>query len=216
MRKYVMILLSIVGITFLLNSASEDKTNSLANLNVNTDTPVKALMIPTTEAYPELTFEEIASTSASTTFVSSYSNTSTKSSSAPNYTITRVGSDVAKNPENNIIRVNKLVYGHNSSKLLGSALNLSIGSIFTVTENGVSTTYKVGNVALFKKIDNYTLSLCANNNYEDCGHSTYYMNSIQNAYFKGQNYNIALFTCDGTNLGGGDATHRKAIFAYQV
>ena len=216
MRKYVMILLSVIGITFLLNSATPDESNSLSNLNVNTDTPVKALIIPTTEAYPELEFKEIATSSASTTFVSSHSNVSAKSSNTPNYTVTKVGSDVTKNPGNDIIRVNKLIYGHNSANLLGSALNLKIGSIFTIAENGVTTTYKVGNVALFKKIDNYTLSLCANNSYEDCGHSTYYMNSIKNATFKGQNYNVALFTCAGSNLSGGDATHRKVIFAYQV
>ena len=34
--------------------------------------------------------------------------------------------------------------------------------------------------------------------------------------FMGARYDIALFTCTGRALAGGDATHRKVVFAVEL
>ena len=216
MKNYILILLSVLGVSFLLNSIVSVQPDFLTEIASDT-VSAKSLTIPTTESYLESDIEDITSVHTNTNSASGFTARIANSTvTAPNYTITYVGSNVTKNPYNNIIRVNKLIYGHNSYNLLGTALNLGSGSIFTVTENGVTTTYKVVTTALFKKLDDYTLSLCSGNNYENCNSGIYYMDGLRNAYFQGQNYGVALFTCDGTSLGGGDASHRKVVFAYQI
>lgn len=213
MKNYILILLSVLGVSFLLNSIASAQPESVNKIASNA-TSVETLTIPITESYLESSIEDI--TSVNTGANAFATRIASSAITAPNYTVSYVGSDVAKNPYNNIIRVDKLIYGHNSYNLLGSALKLGAGSTFTITENGVTATYRVATTALFKKLDDYTLSLCSGNNYEDCNSGIYYMDSFKNAYFQGQNYSVALFTCDGTALGGGDASHRKVVFAYQI
>lgn len=213
MKNYILILLSVIGVTLLLNSAPKNHPDILSDIDT---TASKSLVVPVTETHLEPITEDVSSIQIDSTFNSTQPETPIKSSRTPNYSISKVSANIAKNPGNDIIKVGKLIYGHNSTKLLGSALKLGTGSIFTVSENGTTTTYQVASTALFKKLDNYTLNLCNANNYTDCNHGTYYMESFKNAYFKGKNYSIALFTCDGDSLGGGDATHRKVVFANQI
>lgn len=101
---------------------------------------------------------------------------------------------------------NKLLYGHNTTAVFGGLKNLGVGSTFTVTENGVATTYKVAKAITFEK----------NNGQLQLNGEGSYMNSVAKARSNGVNYDLALMTCAGTNYGNGDASHRLVLFATRV
>ena len=96
----------------------------------------------------------------------------------------------------------KFLYGHNSAAVFGALASLGQGTTFTVTYGGVVTNYVVNEVVEFKKISRTQLM--------DESEQKYTMNAIaQNA----KGHSLALMTCAGENLGGGDATHRLILFA---
>lgn len=105
-----------------------------------------------------------------------------------------------------IYRTGALVYGHNTWNLMGNLSSLGIGSNFTITEGGVTTTYQVANVVLFEKNDN-KLQLNGSGSY---------MAAVAQATHMGQHYSVALMTCAGQSYGNGDASHRLVVFANQV
>ena len=100
----------------------------------------------------------------------------------------------------------KLLYGHNSSTVFGNLKNLGIGSTFTITENGTTTTYKIAKTITFEK-NNGLLQLNGDGSY---------MKSVANARSNGVNYDLALMTCAGTSYGNGDASHRLVLFANKI
>ena len=208
MKNYIMIILFTLVAGIMINSTGNVKADVSTEVITNTDSSEIASL----DSYDEALNTEIAAT-AKTTVKTSVKATST---AYRNYNVTKSYDTVVKSPSyQDIYRSNKLVYGHNSSNLLGSAKTLGVNSIFTLTENGITTTYKVADVAIFQKLDDYTLGYCTSG-YNDCTSSTYYMSTFQNAKFMGKTYSVALFTCDGTSLGNGDATHRRVVFAYEV
>ena len=218
MKNYFLILLSVLGIGILIG-----------NINSNVDTAHTAISpeittveeIPTLSKIEKIQAEEItainttAKTPTPTRVVTSTPSSSTPS--IPSYRVTIYSNTIVSRnlTYRDIYKTKKLIYGHNSANLLGNVKNLGVGSTFTVIENDTSTTYRVANVGIFKKTDDYTLSLCLSG-YNNCTGGNYYLNTLQKAILNGQNYDIALFTCDGTSLGGGDATHRRIVFAYKI
>lgn len=117
-----------------------------------------------------------------------------------NYTVT-IFTDkmIAKNLSySDIYKYRKLVYGHNTSNLLGNLKELSIGDVFTITENGVVKNYRVSDKKRYEKTADGYLE----------GDSKL-MGRIASA----MGHNIALMTCDGESRGGGDAQYRLVIYA---
>jgi hypothetical protein len=216
MKNYIMIILLTLVASIMISSTRNVKADISTEVITNTDSSEIASL----DSYDEALNTEIAATAKTTvkTSVKATVKTSVKATSTAyhNYNVTKSYDTVIKSPSyQDIYRSNKLVYGHNSSNLLGSAKALGVDSTFTLTENGITATYKVADVAIFQKLDDYTLGYCTSG-YNDCTGSTYYMSTFQNATFMGKTYSVALFTCDGTSLGNGDATHRRVVFAYEV
>ena len=118
-----------------------------------------------------------------------------------NYTVTiSTNKMIAENLSyNDIYKFRKLVYGHNSGNLLGNLGSLAIGEVFTITEGGVTKNYRVADKVIYRKTaDGYlenNKSLMRQIAYDAMGHS------------------VALMTCAGQPLGGGDATHRLVVYA---
>ncbi|MBR2837084.1 sortase [Candidatus Saccharibacteria bacterium] len=99
----------------------------------------------------------------------------------------------------------KFLYGHNTTGVFADLPSLGIGGTFTVTYNGKITTYKVQKTVVFEKnAANGLLQINGSGNY---------MNAVSKARFDGAKYDLSLMTCYGTNLGGGEATHRFVVFA---
>ena len=94
---------------------------------------------------------------------------------------------------------NKLYYGHNSSAVFGNLKNLVNGDTFSVTENGITKTYRVAKTV--------TLTYAETDRR---------MPALPNASYNGNTYDIVLMTCAGTSYGDGNASHRLLIFAVAV
>ena len=219
MKKYLFILLSVMGIGFLIDNI--DPTTPVSSATTATTSSEIALIeeIPTLEKLEKIEAKPVQEiTEPPKMAVTPTARTASHSTSNnPNYRVTKYPTSVQSHnlTGSDIYKTGKLIYGHNSANLLGSIRSLSVGSTFTITENGTTTTYQVQDSRIFKKTDEKTLDLCTSG-YDNCNGGTYYIANIQNASFRGQNYGVALFTCDGTNLGGGDATHRRVVFANKI
>lgn len=141
---------------------------------------------------------------------------STKTSSTKNSitiggkTLTLVNGTVMKDklqtPSNTAAKYQNMIYGHNTASVFGGLKNLKKGSTFTVTINGKTTKYQV--VGKEGKNDGMTFEKAKNN-------ASLFYSATYKKYLYG-NYDLTLMTCDGTNLGGGKATHRLVIFAKKV
>ena len=104
-----------------------------------------------------------------------------------------------------IYKYKKMIYGHNSWNLLGSLNDRYVGEVFTITEGGVTRNYQVTDKRIYQKT--------ADGNLENDKNT---MKDIVNARNGGAVYDVALMTCYGRSLGGGDATHRLVIFANAI
>lgn len=112
----------------------------------------------------------------------------------------------------------KFIYGHNSNAVFGALYGAYPGQGFSVTMNGVTRNYIVSEIVVYEK--NQSNGLLQIN-----GHGNY-MNSVAAGIKKNideatgqvdlKYYNLAIMTCYGTMLGGGDATHRLVLFAYEI
>ena len=107
---------------------------------------------------------------------------------------------------NHVNKYDSLLYGHNSYNVFAPVLSMGVGSTFTVTYGGVTTTYQVANAITFEK-NGELLQLNGSGNF---------MNPVSRAVHMGVHYDIAVMTCAGQSLGGGDATHRYVLFANAV
>lgn len=108
---------------------------------------------------------------------------------------------------------NKFIYGHNSSAVFGNLKNLRVGvDTFTVTLNGVTSTYRIVNKVI------YDYELGGNGALRLNGDTSInYMNRTAKA--KDNNnvqYDLALMTCHGQSLGNGNATQRLVLFANKI
>lgn len=100
-----------------------------------------------------------------------------------------------------LYRFQKMIYGHNTANLLGNLASLAPGQVFSVTEGGVTTSYRVALSAVYANTANGLNgdpSLMSSIAYSALGHS------------------IALLTCAGTPYGNGNASHRLVVFADQI
>ena len=121
-----------------------------------------------------------------------------------NYTVgVHTGEIVAHNLSySTLYKTDKLIYGHNTANLLGNLGSLGVGSNFTVTDGGVTTTYRVSAKVMYEKTaDGYLNS------------DPYLMGSIMQT---AMGHNLALMTCAGTSYGNGDASHRLVVYADPV
>ncbi|MBR3236511.1 hypothetical protein IKF92_02445 [Candidatus Saccharibacteria bacterium] len=114
---------------------------------------------------------------------------------------------------NHVNRIQKLLYGHNYASIFGGISRLGVGSTFVVRVNGRETTYRVGSKVYYDK-DNSTANGALRRN----GGKKNYMNSIARAYDydAGVSYDLAIMTCAGQPLGGGDATQRLVLYAKAI
>lgn len=108
---------------------------------------------------------------------------------------------------------NKFIYGHNSAAVFGNLKNLRVGvDTFTVTLNGVTSTYRIVNKVI------YDYELGGNGALRLNGDTSInYMNRTAKA--KDNNnvqYDLALMTCHGQSLGSGNATQRLVLFANKI
>lgn len=120
--------------------------------------------------------------------------------------------------DNAASKYGNFIYGHNSGNVFGVLYNSWVGQTFSVTIDGVTTDYVVSDIVIYEKNQaNGLLQVNGRGNY---------MSNVANAIKKdidadtGQvsltYYSLSLMTCYGTMLGGGDATHRLVIFAYEI
>ena len=108
---------------------------------------------------------------------------------------------------------NKFIYGHNSAAVFGNLKNLRVGvDTFTVTLNGVTSTYRIVNKVI------YDYELGGNGALRLNGDTSInYMNRTAKA--KDNNnvqYDLALMTCHGQSLGSGNASQRLVLFANKI
>lgn len=102
----------------------------------------------------------------------------------------------------------RFLYGHNTANVFGGLTSLGVGSTFSVTYGGITTTYQVAKVVIFEKnAGTGQLQLNGTGNY---------MRSVANAKSDGVQYGLSLMTCYGTSYGNGDASHRWVIFANAI
>lgn len=109
---------------------------------------------------------------------------------------------------NHVNRYNsKFYYGHNSANVFRPLYNVGVGDTFSVTENGTTKKYQVKAVAIYEKVNDYTLRL----NGQELK-----MSVVARARYSGVNYDISVMTCYGTSYGNGDASHRLVLFANAI
>ncbi len=100
---------------------------------------------------------------------------------------------------NSIYKYKKMIYGHNTSNLLGSLASRYVGETISITDNGQTRDYKVMLVRTYRKTSDGNLE-----------NDPYLMTDIANSAF---GYDVALLTCAGTTYGNGDASHRLVVYA---
>ncbi|MBR3256487.1 hypothetical protein IKG10_02355 [Candidatus Saccharibacteria bacterium] len=110
------------------------------------------------------------------------------------------------------------IYGHNTGNVFGLLYVAWAGQTFSVTMDGATKNYIISDIVIYEK--NQSNGLLQIN-----GHGNY-MNSVAAAIKKTINettsqvdltyYDLSIMTCYGTMLGGGDATHRLVVFAYEI
>lgn len=210
MKSYIMILLSVFGLSFLISSYAPDIDKDLFDASAASQEQSVELLSEKTPVSKTKVIEvtETAEITTPTKAATPKSN----GGGIQSYTITQVtGSLVASPTYRDIYRTNKLVYAHNSSNLFGYLKNLRVGNMLTLTENGVTTTYRVAEIEHFTKVP-YTnpqgvsgenLAKC-DANYNNC--SGIWMGTLVN---NAMGHTLALMTCDG----GANTPRRLIILA---
>ncbi len=151
----------------------------------------------------------------STTTTSSTS-TVTKSYVAPANHIDIMGKsleivEVSSTTVNSGNHVNKFgsrfLYGHNTNNVFRVLYNAQVGSTFSITEDGATTSYQVEKIVIYQKnLSTGELQL---------DNEGSYMRAVSKAKTGGVQYDMALMTCYGT-MYGDDASERLVIFANEI
>ena len=218
MKNYIITILIVLGLGLLTSPlVSNAKADVIPEIDSETQEVTDEITFENKTQIEKANITEIATKAEITTPVRAYTakTATTSVANGHNYTVTRSSSSIVKSPTySDIYRTGNLVYAHNSSNLFGNLKSLSIGSTFTLTENGVTTTYRVSGVEYFKKIavsNGEDLAKCVGGITDNC--SGRWMTSIvKNALY----HNVALMTCAGQSYGNGDASHRLVILADRV
>ena len=121
-----------------------------------------------------------------------------------NYTVTIYSGEMVVHnlSYGDLYKTGKLIYGHNSSNLLGNLGHLSIGEVFTITEGGVTSNYQVTNMVMYEKTPDGFL----NGDWD-------LMGQIMRT---AMGNDVAIMTCAGQSYGNGDASHRLVVYANRV
>ena len=90
----------------------------------------------------------------------------------------------------------RLIYGHNTPQVFGILSSLPIGTTFTITIGGNTTTYRITNSATYDKatVQSYMKRISKYGQLPD-----------------GSVHSFVLMTCAGTSYGNGDASHRTLV-----
>lgn len=218
MKGYWLILFLAGGFGFLTNNFTVSEIPKAQDVHISSETPTKDLLMSTIDDISKIPSIDLLST-ANIDTPTTVKNTSDEVSKAPaavNHRVTVYSNELVVYPDyQNVYQTDRLIYAHNTANLLGSIKNYNPGDIISIS-NGSTSSYIVSKVAIFEKVNSYTLQLCINNDYGGCSGSTYYMNTLKNAVFMGQKHDLVLMTCDGTPLGNGDATHRRFVFVDKI
>ena len=199
-------------------AASHDFAPKMPNFDtINTIIWQKEQEIAQKEAEEAEKAAEIAKNTAKTTQSTEFQASSSlrtpvasvPTTTAPvNYTVTRVISTSEEYSATytnlsfgDIYRFRKLIYGHNSSNLLGNLAYRTPGEIFTVTEGSSTVSYQVIAINIYDKTK------------DSLNNDKYLMGRIVNSAL---GYDLALMTCAGTPLDGGDATQRLVVYANRI
>ena len=94
-----------------------------------------------------------------------------------------------------------IIYGHSTAAVFGHLGGLPVGSVFSVTRNGVTENYQIARKETVTKSEYSTGEMS---------------NYIFDGVFGGTHYDLNLTTCAGTLTANGDATHRLLIFANRI
>ncbi|MBQ6409807.1 sortase [Candidatus Saccharibacteria bacterium] len=203
MKRYFLILLMVFGVGLI----ATPNVSTAKEPEVNFDEIVEITNLTELEPISEIKIEDIAEDAQITTPV--YATKATTSTTVNfSYTVTQKTNSIVENPSNSdIYKTGKLVYAHNDPSLMLSALSLSKGSIFTITENGITKTYQVAETEIFAKTDLQAIIPGTKRNY--MSEVTY---SAKNPN-TGKTHNLALMTCYERTRG---ATHRFVVFANEI
>lgn len=174
--------------------SSLDSSDASKTISTESGDSISSTVIDTAKTKkPETPASEPKSASKSASKKSTVSPTQ-------NYTVTRyIGSvdeysrTFNKLSYNDIYKFRKMIYGHNSSNLLGNLSSRYVGEVIRITEGGVTKNYKVAAVTTYIKSDVAKL-----------------MNKIA---YSAMGHDVAFLTCAGRALGQGDATHRLVVLA---
>ncbi len=200
-RLFLLLIISLIGVIstpkFLAASDSAKVTK------LNTNKIVETVIPPEPEPEPEPEPVYASAVKPAIRYVVSYEEPKPV---MQNYTVTTyIGSvsEYLRTATNlnysSIYKYNKMIYGHNTGNLLGSLAYRYVGETFTITEGGVTRTYRVMAIRTYAKT--------SDGNLEGDPHL---MARIANTAL---GYDVALFTCSGTSYGNGDASHRLVVFA---
>lgn len=151
MRDYLLVLLSVVGIGLVVTpNLSVAKDQEIVSSKV-----AEVADLDKIPAISEKTIEAIAESAEIATPVYTARATSNVSSNNFEYSVNNYTSGVNVDPGNFINKVSggRLVYAHNDSDLMLSALSLKAGATFTVIENGVPYTYTVSSAQIYAKTE---------------------------------------------------------------
>ena len=203
MKAYILILLAVFGFSVI---ATPD-VSTAKQPEINFDEAPEITNLSELSPVAEIKIEDIAENTQITTPVYT-AKTPTSNTSNFNYTITQKTASIVASPSNyDIYKTGKLVYAHNDPSLMFSALSLRAGSVFTITENGITKTYQVAETEIFAKSDLQALAPGTKHNYmSEVAFSAENPNT-------GKTHNIALMTCYERIRG---AAHRFVVFANEI
>lgn len=108
------------------------------------------------------------------------------------------------------------IYGHNSATVFDILYRVGVGSTFSITYGGVTTTYQIKNIIIYRKTGDTTLRVDDRNS--DIDGEDVKMGFVADGQekYNGRRYSIALMTCYGESYGNGDASHRLVVFANAI
>ena len=206
MVKRVCLLLLSCLVSIMMSPSILTATDNVELLSVSDARTVETVPLP--EPEPEVESEAFVET------VYAYrASTTAKAPQAgvvvapviPNYNVTTyIGSVSAYTASSSnlsyseIYKYNKMIYGHNTANLLGSLAERYIGETITITEGGVARSYVVSAKIYYNKTSDGNLN-----------NDPHLMRDIANTAL---GHDLALLTCAGQMLGGGDATQRLVVY----
>ena len=204
LKAYFLILLAALG--FGIIAAPDVSTAKTPEIDF--DEVAEIANLQELEPVAEIKLEDINENAQIATPVYTAKTTSNPSKTTNfNYTVTKNTNDIVVSPSNyDIYKTDKLVYAHNDPNLMLSALSLRVGSIFTITENGITKTYKVAETHIFSKAELLVMVPGTKHNLmSEVTHSAKTPDTTS--------HSIALMTCYERTRG---AAHRFVVFANEI